>query len=104
MLFVKFATRIIGRRLVKALAMAVVWKVLSRRAPVLLILLTPEWARACSVCFGDPEHPMAQGAVAGVYVMIGLIGAVLLTIAGTAVFWMIRSRQLAGQQPRVEVP
>lgn len=61
----------------------------------LVVLALPGAAQACSVCFGDPDHPMTKGAVAGVYVMIGFVGFVLTGIIGTAAFWMARSRQLA---------
>ena len=50
---------------------------------------------ACSVCFGDPESPMAKGVVAGVLVLVSVIGAVLLGVAGTGLFWVSRSRALA---------
>ena len=37
---------------------------------------------------------MTKGTVAGVYVMIGFIAFVLVGVAGTATFWMVRSRRL----------
>lgn len=61
---------------------------------VALVLLADS-ARACSVCFGDPESPMMKGAVAGVYVMVGFISSLLICIATTACFWSIRARRLA---------
>jgi hypothetical protein len=51
--------------------------------------------RACSVCFGDPESPMAKGFVWGVLVLVAIVGCVLSAIAGIAVFWMCRGRRLA---------
>ncbi|MFQ5591075.1 MAG: hypothetical protein ACE5HE_07935 [Phycisphaerae bacterium] len=50
-------------------------------------------AFACSVCFGDPESPMAKGAAAGVLVLAGFIGFVLLGVAGAGLFWVHRSRR-----------
>ena len=50
---------------------------------------------ACSVCFGDPESPMAKGVVAGVLVLVGVIGMVLLGVVGTGLSWVSRSRALA---------
>jgi len=50
---------------------------------------------ACSVCFGDPDSPIAKGAVAGVVVLVGIVGFVLTCIAGTGLFWLHRSRVLA---------
>ena len=58
------------------------------------VLSFPDLAGACSVCFGDPDNPMTKGTVAGVYVMIGFIAFVLVGVAGTATFWMVRSRRL----------
>jgi hypothetical protein len=55
----------------------------------------PSAARACAVCFGDPESGMAQGVVAGVFVLIGVVGFVLVGLAGTGLFWMHRARQLS---------
>jgi hypothetical protein len=49
---------------------------------------------ACSVCFGDPTSPLAKGAEAGVWVMIGVIGFVLVAIAGIAVYWAQRAKML----------
>lgn len=60
----------------------------------LVVLVLPDAAQACSVCFGDPDHPMTKGAVAGVYVMIGFVGFVLTGIIGTAAFWMVRTRRI----------
>lgn len=56
-------------------------------------------AAACSVCFGDPDSPMSRGVVMGVVVLVGIIGFVLLGVAGTIAFWMHRSRRLAGLPP-----
>lgn len=60
----------------------------------LAILSMSDSALACSVCFGDPDSPMTKGALAGVIVMVGFIGFVLTGIAGTACFWMARSRRI----------
>jgi hypothetical protein len=50
---------------------------------------------ACSVCFGDPDSPLTKGALMGVYVLVGVVGFVLLSIAATGVYWIQRSRRLA---------
>lgn len=55
-------------------------------------------ALACAVCFGDPNSPMAKGAAAGVLFLAGVISFVLLGIAGTAVFWVRRSRLINRQE------
>ncbi len=74
----------------------------SRRLPsmplVVLVgasaILQAETVWACSVCFGDPESPMAKGVVAGVLVLVSVVGAVLLGVVGTGLFWVNRSRAL----------
>lgn len=102
MFILKFASRLIARRLISHLITVVAIRVLARRfAPLLALaaLAYPSAAQACSVCFGDPESPMTKGAVAGVYVMVGFISFVLMGIAGTACFWMVRGRRLAISQP-----
>jgi len=59
------------------------------------ILLPAGRTLACAVCFGDPESPMARGVVMGVVVLIGVVGFVLLGVAGTGLFWIQRGRRLA---------
>lgn len=73
-----------------------------RRLPLVLLLLAglvmhagAGAARACSSCFGDPESNIAKGAVAGVIVLGGVTYLLLMMVAGTGVFWYIRSRRLA---------
>ena len=50
-------------------------------------------ALACAVCYGDPESAMAKGVVAGVFTLVGVVGFVLMGIAGTGVYWLQRSRR-----------
>lgn len=50
----------------------------SRLIPIFVILLTtPALARACTVCFGDPNSPLTTSVGWGIWVMIGFIGVVL---------------------------
>ena len=51
-------------------------------------------ALACSVCAGDPNAPLSQGAQAGMLVLLGVIGAVLTGIASLFIFWMRRAAKL----------
>ena len=60
----------------------------------LFVCTTVERVSACAVCFGDPESRMAKGVVAGVLVLVGVIGMVLLGVASMGVWWMLRSRRL----------
>ncbi len=58
------------------------------------VLLAADRANACAVCFGDPDSPMAKGVVAGVFVLIAVVGVVLVAMAGTGLYWISRSRRL----------
>lgn len=69
--------------------------------PALLAALCPP-ALGCSVCSGDAESPMAKGVVAGVFVMVGIVGFVLLGIVGTTCLFFVRSRRLQLLSPRGE--
>jgi len=60
---------------------------------VAAILLASQEAWACSVCAGDVESPLTKGAMAGVLVLVGVVGFVLAGMAGTGLFWIQRSRR-----------
>ena len=51
-------------------------------------------ARACSVCFGDPDSEMARGLAAGVIMLAAVIGVVLLGVVGVGLVWIQRGRCL----------
>ncbi|MBI1824861.1 MAG: hypothetical protein HYR83_00590, partial [Planctomycetes bacterium] len=44
---------------------------------------------------GDPESDMAKGAVAGIIVLGGIIGFVLVCVATTGVIWFHRGRRMS---------
>ena len=58
-------------------------------------VLTPAVTFACSVCYGDPNSLQVRGAEAGVLFLLGVIGTVLLSIAGMILFWVRRARRIA---------
>ncbi len=58
------------------------------------IVLGPQLAHACSVCFGDPNSDLAKGAVRGVLFMIGVVSFVLIGIASIAGVWIVRARRI----------
>ncbi len=60
----------------------------------LVLLLSAAPALACSVCYGDPNSAMSQGAKAGVLVLLGVVGVVLTGIASLLIFWMRRAASL----------
>ena len=47
---------------------------------------------ACAVCFGDPNSPMTHGAKLAVFFLLGVVGVVLTSIVGVAMFWTRRAR------------
>ena len=60
-------------------------------------LLAAEPALACSVCFGgDPSSSMNQGARAGMLILLGVIGGVLVALSSLFLFWMRRAARLEG--------
>ena len=60
------------------------------------VLLSAAPALACSVCYGDPNSAMSQGAKAGVLVLLGVVGVVLTGLASLLIFWMRRAANLEG--------
>ena len=60
----------------------------------LVALFCAHPALACSVCYGDPNSAMTQGAQAGVLVLLGVVGVVLTGLASLLLFWMRRAAQL----------
>lgn len=56
-------------------------------------VMIPEVARACAVCYGNPESDMAKGAAAGVLVLMGIVVSVLGGIVGVTIFWVRRARR-----------
>ncbi len=60
----------------------------------LATLLSAQPALACSVCAGDPSSPLNQGLQAGMLVLLGVIGVVLMGLASLLLFWMRRAANL----------
>ncbi len=58
---------------------------------------------ACSVCYGDPNSAMSQGARAGVLVLLGVVGVVLLGLASLLLFWMRRAAKLRAVEEAIGV-
>jgi len=54
---------------------------------------------ACAVCYGDPESPMTKAMVAGVWVLLGCIGTLLMSFGGLFFYWMQRSKRLGSLEP-----
>ncbi len=58
---------------------------------VFLILLAPV-ARACPVCFGETDAPIADGLGASIFFLIGV--TYLLILSGGVMLWRARRRAL----------
>ena len=71
-------------------------------AVVGLVLLGPLPALACSVCGGDADSDLVRGARAGIFLLLGVIGAVLTGIAGIGYSWARRARQLQAAEEASE--
>ncbi len=65
--------------------------------PALLIALLalPRQALACSVCFGASDALVSKSLNAGVLVLVGVVVAVLCSIAYTAVVWSRHAKALS---------
>ena len=55
-----------------------------------IVLVTPDLAEACQVCFKDPNSPMTRGAQAGVWFLLAVVVAVE---AAFGVFFFIYLRK-----------
>jgi hypothetical protein len=75
-----------------------------RRVPAMLavMLLADRAAHACSVCYGEADGPMIDGARSGVYMMFGLV--LLMQIAFGSFFIVLwrRSRDAEAEHPESE--
>ncbi len=65
-------------------------------------LLSAQPALACSVCYGDPNSAMNQGAQAGMLVLLSVAGVVLTGLASLFLFWMRRAAHLRAQVEAAE--
>lgn len=71
-----------------------------KRLLTALVLLVTGWASAadvtaCSVCQGNPDSELTQGAAAGVIFLAILTYTLLLGVAGVVVTWIVRARRLS---------
>lgn len=64
-----------------------------RRAIVGGVLsLAPRVALACPVCFGQNDGPLASGTNMGIFVMLGLVAAMMAGFGGFFLYLMRRAR------------
>ena len=68
-----------------------------RHALIAVVLLAvPRVALACPICFGQSDSPLALGANMGIWVMLGITGAVLSAFASFFVYLMRRAKMTEG--------
>ena len=63
---------------------------------LLCFAMLPQHASACSVCFGDPASPAAQGLAMGV---AALLGVVFVVLGGIAAFFIYLARRGPATDP-----
>ena len=66
---------------------------------VLTLTGVPAVALACTICYGEPGHPMTLGLQNGVLILIGAISVVLGLFVALIVMFARRARRLECEQP-----
>jgi hypothetical protein len=66
----------------------------ARLLVVIVLILLPQIASACPVCYGDPNSPMAKGTSNAIVFLLSVVGFV--QIGFVALFWSFwrRARDL----------
>ena len=59
-----------------------------------IILSSPRTLFACAVCFGDPNSNLSKGVIAGVLVLLGVVGSVLGGVGAVSFTWFKRAKHL----------
>lgn len=59
----------------------------------------PSLFLACSVCFGDPQSGLSKGVIAGVLVLLGVVGFILAWIAILIFLWSRKARKMGKISP-----
>jgi len=61
-------------------------------------------AAACSVCFGNQEDPMVQGAANGVLLMVIVTYGMLLGMGALVATWFVRARRMRAGDSAAQTP
>lgn len=67
----------------------------------LIILAAPRVALACPICFGQNDSPLALAANMGIWVMLGITGAVLSAFASFFLYLMRKANMVDNELQRV---
>lgn len=73
-------------------------KVLSLGLLALPFLIDASRAFSCSVCYGNSDSNLTQGAKAGILLLAGVIYTQLMLMGGVGAYWFMRARKLAREQ------
>ena len=65
---------------------------------LLVALANPPRVLACAACYGQSDSALAQGMNWGIFTLLGVIGFVLVGVAGFFVFLIRRAAAVAAQQ------
>ena len=79
----------------------------SHRLLLAALALVPAWlplsAAACATCFGQTDSPMAKGMNAGIFLLLGIIGTVLVGVAAFFLYLVKRSAAHPGPAVSTEI-
>jgi heme/copper-type cytochrome/quinol oxidase subunit 2 len=70
---------------------------------LLAVLANPPSVLACAACYGQSDSALAQGMNWGIFTLLGVIGFVLVGVAGFFVFIIRRAATVAAQQAATPV-
>ena len=60
----------------------------------ILIFITPQFAHACAVCYGDPQSPMTAGLNQAILLLLGVIGFILSLVFSVGIYFVRRNKVL----------
>ncbi len=60
----------------------------------ILIAFVPGILFPCSVCYGDPDSPMARGMNMGILTLMGFIGFVLCVVAYSIISISLKTKKI----------
>lgn len=60
---------------------------------VMIVMLLPDTASACPVCYGDPNSNMTRGAANAVMFLLGIVGFVQIGFVALFVTFWLRAKR-----------
>jgi hypothetical protein len=68
---------------------------------VAVMLAVPRVALACPVCFGQSDAPMAVATNMGIWMMLGVVAAVLVSFASFFIYLIRRAKLVELAEPTI---